>query len=349
MTELLQDTVRQAVHTKQPLVIVGGGTKSFLGRCTRGDSLAVGAHRGIVNYDPSELVITARAGTPLAEVEAKLAQQGQMLAFEPPHFGANATLGGTLACNLSGPRRPYAGAARDFVLGVRMLNGHGEVLRLGGEVMKNVAGYDVSRLMVGAMGTLGVLLEISLKVLPRPAASMTLTLRCTAREALERMNQLAATPVPVTAACFDGDQMYVRLEGAQTALHAGRSRVGGDEVPDGPHFWRRVREHEHGFFRHNVSLWRLAVKSTAVMEGLEGRWFMDWGGGLRWYCGEEPMERIRTEAMKAQGHATLFRNPTTRDDVYQPLQPGLLALHQRLKRAFDPAGIFNRGRLYAQL
>ena len=209
----LQDRVQAAVEAATPLRLVGGDTKAFYGRQPLGEPLNLAGHRGIVSYEPTELVITARAGTPLQRLEATLARQGQMLPFEPPHFGADATLGGTIACNLSGPRRRYAGAARDFVLGTRVLNGSGEILSFGGEVMKNVAGYDVSRLMTGAMGTLGLLLEISLKVLPRPETELTLGLDMSADLALERLSRWGLRPLPISASCHDGARLLVRLSG----------------------------------------------------------------------------------------------------------------------------------------
>ncbi len=175
ISEALEARVEAAIADRTPLAIIGGGSKQFMGRSIQAEDFDVGAHQGIVSHEPSELVVTVRAGTPLEILETALAERGQMLPFEPPRFGERATIGGTIACGISGPRRPYAGAARDFVLGVKLLNGRGEILRFGGQVMKNVAGYDISRLMTGAMGTLGALLEVSLKVLPTPAATQTVS------------------------------------------------------------------------------------------------------------------------------------------------------------------------------
>lgn len=344
LTEQLAERVRAAHAAGTPLAIVGGGTKAWLGRPVQGERLDVSGHRGIVSYEPTELTLTARAGTPLAEIEAVLAERGQRLAFEPPHHGASATLGGTVACNLSGPARPYAGACRDFVLGVRILNGRGEVLRFGGEVMKNVAGYDLSRLMAGAQGTLGVLLEISLKVLPRPAAELTLALELDAAAAVERFNLWAGQPLPITAACHVGERAYVRLAGAESAVRAARLKLGGEVMDAGEVFWASVRELRHGFFGAPGSLWRLSLPPAAPVDPRLHQ-FIDWGGAQRWLYSETPQWEA---AAAAGGHATCLRG-RERTQVFQPLASGLLALHQRLKAAFDPKGILNRGRLYPEL
>ena len=354
-TQDLAERVRAAHASGTPLAIVSGGTKAWLGRPLQGERLDVSGHRGIVSYEPTELTLTARAGTPLAEIEAALAEHGQCLAFEPPHFDSHllggdgsgeraATLGGTVACNLSGPARPYAGACRDFVLGVRMINGRGEVLRFGGEVMKNVAGYDLSRLMAGAQGTLGVLLEVSLKVLPRPAAELTLALEMDAAAAVARFNAWAGQPLPITAACHVGEQAYIRLAGAEAAVRSARQRLGGEVIDDGQPFWVSVRELRHGFFSARGSLWRLSLPPAAACDR-QFRQFIDWGGAQRWLYSEAPLWEMATAA---GGHATHYRGGD-RDLVFQPLGPAMLALHRRLKVAFDPKGILNPGRLYPEL
>ncbi len=262
----LEERLLGAAAQGTPLDIVGGGSKSFLGRITHGERFEVSAHRGIVSYEPTELVLTARAGTPLTEIEATLADSGQMLAFEPPHFGARATLGGTVAGALSGPRRPYAGAVRDFVLGVKVLSGEGRTLSFGGQVMKNVAGYDVSRLMVGAMGTLGVLLEISLKVLPLPAQTATLGFALDAAAAIERMNAWAAKPVPLSGACHHKDMLHVRLSGTAGGVAEALERLGGDVVEDG-RLWQSLREHQLEHFDGDARLWRLSVPPATPLCG----------------------------------------------------------------------------------
>ena len=348
-TEPLCARVRAAADDETPLAITGGGTKDFLGRITQAEPFDVSGHRGIVTYEPTELVLSARGGTPLAEVNAALAEQGQMLAFEPPAFGDAATLGGTIATGLSGPARPYAGAARDFVLGTRVLNGRGEALRFGGEVMKNVAGYDVSRLMTGAYGTLGVLLEVSLKVLPRPAVTRTLAFDMSAAEAIERCNAWATKPLPVTGACHDGERLRVRLAGAEGGVAAAASALGGECIDDGhgDDFWTTLREQTLPFFtRAGEPLWRVSVPPGAAMASLDGDTLIDWGGALRWIRTGAPATEVRAAAERAGGHATLFRGGERTGEVLHPLAPAVRKLHEGLKAAFDPAGVFNPGRMY---
>ena len=342
----LAQAIREAGACSQPLLIRGGGTKDFYGGLTQGEVLDTRTYSGILDYEPTELVITARGGTPLKDIESALSSHAQMLAFEPPHFGANATLGGAVAAGLSGPRRPYAGAVRDLVLGVRILDGTGTDLRFGGQVMKNVAGYDVSRLMAGSLGTLGVLLEVSLKVLPLPPAEVTLRREHGQAEAISVMNAWAGKPLPVTATCHIGNQLYVRLSGAGPAVRAAREKLGGDEVADGATFWRQVREHTHAFFSAAQPLWRLSIKPTTPPLDVPGAQLIEWNGALRWLHGEADPALIRKAAADAGGHATLFRGGSKAHGVFQPLMPAMLKLHQRLKANFDPHGILNRGRLY---
>ncbi|MAT66618.1 MAG: glycolate oxidase subunit GlcE [Gammaproteobacteria bacterium] len=349
MTAELAERVRAAADSGMPLQIHAGNTKAFLGHPIRAEALSLHDHSGVLRYEPSELVITARAGTPLVQIEALLAAEGQMLAFEPPHYGPAATLGGTLAAGLSGPRRPWAGAARDFMLGCRLLNGRGEDLHFGGEVMKNVAGYDLSRLQVGAHGTLGVILEASLKVLPRPETEQTLVQERSEAEAIELMNDWSGDPLPLSGACYDGDHLYVRLSGAETAVKAASRKLGGEPHPDPDSFWRRLREQELSFFRHQAPLWRCAVAPASPPLGLDAAQLIDWGGGLRWLASRQPAERIRRLAAEAGGHATLYRHGDEATPRFHPLPPPMLALHQRIKRSLDPQGILNPGRMYPEL
>jgi glycolate oxidase FAD binding subunit len=341
--------VQEALARKTPLQIRGGNSKAFYGRLPAGAPLSVANHRGILHYEPSELVMTARGGTRLAEIEAALDAHHQMLAFEPPHFGPGATLGGAIACGLSGPRRPYAGAVRDFVLGAKIINGRGEILKFGGEVMKNVAGFDAARLMAGALGTLGVLLEVSLKVVPKPLYEITLTRSCGAQQALETMTALACRPLPLSAACFSDDTLYLRLSGSESGVRAAQKKIGGDPLAGQETFWRQVREHTHDFFRGGTLLWRLSLPPAAPLLQLPGLLFIDWGGVQRWLRNPLPADVIRATAAKLGGYATLFRGGEHTGSVFHPLPPGLLALHKRLKNVFDPQGIFNPGRLYAEL
>jgi glutathione S-transferase len=236
-----RDRIRAASATHAPLRLVGGGTKDFYGQELVGERFDTAAHRGIVDYDPTELVITARCGTSLIEIEQALAGERQMLAFEPPHFGTNATLGGCVAAGLSGPRRPYAGAVRDVVLGVRILDGRGDDLSFGGRVMKNVAGFDVSRLITGSLGTLGVILEVSIKCLPRPKTELTITLEMAADEALRRFNEWGGMPLPLSATCWHGGRAAVRLSGAESAVASAVRRIGGEALPDAAHSGRHTR------------------------------------------------------------------------------------------------------------
>ena len=344
----LTDTIRAAAAGKTPLRIRGGGGKDFYGGPLRGEPLGVGAYRGIVDYEPTELVITVRAGTPLAEVEAALREKGQMLAFEPPHFGSGSTLGGCVAAGLSGPRRPYTGAVRDFVLGVRMLDGAGNDLRFGGQVMKNVAGFDVSRLLAGSLGTLGVILEVSLKVLPLPAMETTLRFAKTAAEAIALVNEWATRPLPVSATAWTGGNLVVRLSGAAAAVDAAARKLGGERIDpqQAQHFWHGIREHTDPFFNTGQPLWRLSLKSTTPPLNLPGVQLIEWGGALRWLATDADAQTVRAAAAFGGGHATLFRASDKSAGVFQPLPPALLTIHRKLKQTFDPAGIFNPGRLY---
>lgn len=349
MRAALQQQVREAINNRAPLVIRGSNSKHFLGRATDGEVLSVAEHRGIIEYDPRELVLTARAGTPLSEIEAALDAAGQMLTFEPPHFGENATLGGTIACGLSGPRRPYMGAARDAVLGCKLINGKGELLRFGGQVMKNVAGYDVSRLMVGAYGTLGVLLEISLKVLPRPAASLTLMHECPEAAAIKRVSQLLSQPVPVDAGCYHSGHCYIRLAGSEQAVQHAQKQLGGEVLEKSAPFWHALREHQLTFFQNSKPLYRVLVKPATPPLPIEGNWLLDWGNAQRWLVSDEPLELIRKRIAAAGGHVSLFRNAAQTSEVFEPLSVGLFNIHQRLKDSFDPQRIFNPGRMYPGL
>src|SRR5208282_3032372 len=243
-----QERIRQAAAADTLLRIVGRGTKDFYGQELCGEPFETVAYAGVVDYDPTELVITARCGTPLADIEQTLRAEGQMLGFEPPQFGRAATLGGCVAAGLAGPRRPYAGAVRDLVLGVRLLDGRGEDLSFGGRVMKNVAGFDVSRVVAGSLGTLGVVLEVSLKCQPLPRVEASRVFELTAERAIERMNEWGGQPLPVTATCHHAGRLHVRFAGAPSAVSAAERQVGGEPCAAAEAFWCALRDQEHAFF-----------------------------------------------------------------------------------------------------
>jgi glycolate oxidase FAD binding subunit len=348
MQEVIQqfsETIRKAATEQTLLRIRGSGSKDFYGLALIGDVLGTRALTGIVDYEPTELVMTARAGTPLREVEMALADKGQMLAFEPPHFGPEATLGGCIASGFSGPRRAAMGSARDFVLGVRIVNGLGEDLRFGGQVMKNVAGYDLSRLLTGSFGTLGLITEVSVKVLPLPQEERTLRFALDEETAIESMNKWAAKPLSLSATCHVGGVLYVRLSGAAAAVAASQKKLGGDIVEDADAFWQSIREQTHPLFRGGPALWRFSINPTAARLGL-GRQLIEWSGGLRWIAADLDPSQAFAAAHKAGGHATLFRDGNKRHGIQQ-FSPGLLAVQKKLKRAFDPHGILGPGRIHA--
>lgn len=340
-----RDQVRSAAAAKQPVRIRGGGTKDWYGAALRGAVLDTSLYRGVIAYEPTELVISVRAGTPLSEVEGLVASQGQMLAFEPPSFGAQATIGGVVASGLSGPRRAYGGAVRDFMLGATVMDGQGEVLRFGGQVMKNVAGYDVSRLMAGSMGTLGLLLELSIKVLPRPVAETTLRFDMDEITALGRMNAWAGQPLPLSASCWHDGQLTLRLSGAQAAVDAAVRLLGGEEVADAGAFWASLLEQRHAFFDGAEDLWRLSMPGAASAIVLGGPQLVEWGGAQRWLrAPSSAAATIRQNVAAAGGHATLFRGDKGAG-VFHPLAPALARLNRRVRDGMDPAGVFDTGRL----
>lgn len=362
-----QAQIRAAIAEGCSLQIAGGGSKAFYGYPISGPRLDATAYRGIVAYEPSELVITARCGTPLAEVEAVLAERGQMLAFEPPRFAASATsatLGGAVAAGLSGPRRMAAGAVRDFVLGVRLLDGQGELLSFGGQVMKNVAGYDVSRLLAGSLGCLGVLAEVSLKVVPRPRCERTLRFELDQAAALEQLHRWAGRPLPISASAWHDGRLHLRLSGAEAGVAAAGEQLGGEAIADdaAAAFWDSLRDQRHDFFTRpegtdeadDAALFRLALPDTAPPLVLPAPQLIEWGGAQRWCCSSvRQLQHIRTIATACGGHATLFRAAARASEpaapVFTPLSPPLLRIHRQLKLAFDPHGVFNRGRLAPEL
>ncbi|RIK93477.1 MAG: glycolate oxidase subunit GlcE [Burkholderiales bacterium] len=351
----VREAIRAAAAEGRSLRLVGGGTKDFYGEAGIGEALDLRALRGIVSYEPTELVLQVRCGTPLAEVEEALAAHGQMLAFEPPAFGDAATIGGVVAAGLSGPRRASAGSARDFVLGATIVDAQARVLRFGGQVMKNVAGYDVSRLMCGSLGILGPIVDVSLKVVPRPMREASVRFALEASEAIGAMNRWCAEPLPISATRWREGEAWLRFSGATPAVEAalarfererGATRIDDDEAA---HRWRALREHDDPFFAGGEALWRLSLPSTAPWLDLPGAVLVEWTGAQRWLRGDAPAARIRAECERVGGAATLFRGGDRSAGVFPPLPEANRRVHRELKRAFDPTGLFNRGRMYPDL
>jgi glycolate oxidase FAD binding subunit len=357
----LCEKVATARATERPVCIRGGGTKSFYGEPGERDTvhdiaiLDLAAYQGIINYQPSELVITARAGTLLSDIETALDEQGQMLAFEPPRFGPTSTIGGCIASGLSGPRRMAAGSARDFMLGAKLLDSSGTLLRFGGEVMKNVAGYDVSRLLTGSMGTFGALVEVSIKVSPKPFQETTLVLDADEAQALSYFSKWRGLPLPISATVWSGNQsdsggrLHVRLSGSEPALHNGVKRIGGEALApvDAAAFWNSLRDQTHPFFRA-TPLWRAAVPpKTPPLNA--GPTLIEWNGGQRWLSAVDSGTTFRADVALRGGNATLYHHDiatTPGLPVFHPMEPALRQINLRLKQELDPAGIFNPKRLF---
>lgn len=352
MEQILQtfkDRIALATANKTPLRLCGSGSKDWYGQRLSGDILDTRKYAGIVAYEPTELVITARCGTPLSEIEYALAQHHQMLAFEPPYHGPDATVGGMIASGLSGPRRQAVGSVRDFVLGAVLMNGLGEVLHFGGQVMKNVAGYDVSRLLTGSLGTLGLILEVSLKVLPKPFFETTLCFSMPEVDALRQLNTWGGQPLPISASAWHDGTLMVRLSGAEAAVKAAQQKMGGDDMGQTTTFWEELREQKNTYFSTispAISLWRLSVPSHLPPLALPGEQLIEWGGAQRWLKTDASATAIRHVGEQGGGHATLYKGGDRQVGVFHPLAPAVTRIHRHLKTAFDPAGIFNPGRMY---
>ena len=346
LTAMFQERIAEAREGKEAIEIVGTGSKRFLGRCPMGTPLVVSGHSGIVDYEPSELVVTVRAGTTIAELEGRLAAEGQMLPFEPPR--QSGTVGGVIASAWAGPRRPFAGSVRDALLGLRCLDGQGRVLSFGGRVVKNVAGFDVSRLMVGAMGTLGLILEATFRLLPCPAAEQTVCLDGPVDEAPRRLAELAGRPLPLSALAWHDGRIWARLAGSADGVDAARRALGGDVVEDGAGFWSALRDHRLALFEgDSPPLWRFCVPAAAPTLSITGPQLIDWGGALRWLRSSEAEGRIVAEAARLGGLVQCFRGGERRASVLPEPSSALLAVHRRIKQALDPGGIFSPGRLHA--
>ena len=348
--DALTDKLRTAVEKGRPLRIRGGGTKDFYGQILHGELLDTRPLAGILAYEPSELVVTVGAGTRLTELHAALAAQQQALPFEPPHFGAASTVGGMVAAGLAGPARASVGGVREHVLGVQILSGKGELLSFGGQVMKNVAGYDVSRLMAGALGTLGIITQVSLKVLPLPPAECTLVFELSETSARQQLNRWGSQPLPINASCWHAGNLAVRLRGAHAAIAAARRHMGGEplEGERATQQWSALRDQRLPFFHLDAgqALWRVSVPDTATPLN-RGPTLVEWHGALRWLrLPPQAAPQVRAAAARAGGHATLFRGGDGRVPVFTPLPAPLARIHAQLKPAFDPAGILNPGRMF---
>ncbi|MDE1164903.1 MAG: glycolate oxidase subunit GlcE [Pseudomonas sp.] len=344
--DTLLDGVNQAIAQRTPLVIQGGNSKAFLGRPTTGIVLDTRDHAGIVSYDPTELVVSVRAGTLLSELNAALDAAGQMLACEPPTFDGRATVGGMVAAGLSGPRRPWSGSVRDFVLGTRVITGLGKHLRFGGQVMKNVAGYDLSRLLAASFGSLGLITEVSLKVLPKPRCCASLNMAISSDEALRKLTEWGQQSLPISGACHDGNVLHLRLEGGEGSVAAARDRLGCSAAD--ATFWEDLREQRLAFFNDPRPLWRLSLPFNIAPLDVPGTQLLDWAGAQRWLKSDSDADDIRRHAQQAGGHATCYTQGHC-DLPFQPLPAALLRYHRQLKTQLDPHGLFNPGRLYPEL
>jgi glycolate oxidase FAD binding subunit len=346
----MRDRILSAHHAKTPLRLRGAGSKDFFGEALIGEVLDTRGHAGIVDYEPSELVITARCGTPLAEIENVLAEHDQFLPFEPPAFGGVATLGGVVAAGLAGPRRASVGGVRDFVLGAHLLDANGELLRFGGQVMKNVAGFDVARLLCGSLGVLGLITQASLKVLPSPRAQVTVAFESTAANALETFSRYRAQPLPISAAAWHDGITYLRLSGSQNAVQSAVASVGGDclNADHADSLWHSLREQTHDFFNaERKRLWRLSLPATAALAPIDMKpieMLLEWSGALRWLRSDAADNEIRSIAEKLGGTAMLWHGARA-TTMFHPLPRITMDLHKRLKQQLDPHGIFNRGRM----
>jgi glycolate oxidase FAD binding subunit len=337
----IQEQIRQAYSEGKTLAIRGGGTKGFWVSPKADAVLNLQGYAGILDYQPSELVVTVRAGTPLQQVESLLDSHQQMLAFEPPRFGFSATVGGTLACGLSGPRRANAGSARDHVLGVRILDGTGRDVKFGGQVIKNVAGFDVSRLMVGALGSLGVITEVSLRVVPKPPCEVTLEQAMSEVQAIETLNLWGGKPYPISASSYQSGRLRIRLSGSEMAVRSAQKVLGGEEISDGTLWWQSLREQTASCFELDKPLWRLSVASHAPPLKLSGQMLVEWNGALRWVATDHAPAQLQKAAKDAGGHATLFRGGKPEAPCLAPLEPALQTIHRNLKNLFDPKGVLN--------
>lgn len=352
----IREAIGQANSRQEPICIRGGGTKDFYGQSPTGHVLSTRGLTGIVSYEPTELVITARAGTPLSELNAALAEKGQFLPFEPPIFGVDSTVGGMVAAGLSGPRRAAAGAVRDFMLGACLIDSRGQWLAFGGQVMKNVAGYDISRVLSGSLGILGVIAEVSLKVLPVPTLERSVTISLQEAEAIRMLNDLGGQPLPISASSWQGGELNIRFSGAASAVNAAVDQFADQhsavELEDAAAYWRALRDQQLSFFDDSADtspLWRLSLPSSSARVNLPGQQLIEWGGALRWWRTDAPMHTVRSAAGSLGGSAAMFRGGDKSTDVFEPLAAPIQKIHRKLKAEYDPLSLFNPGRMYPGL
>ena len=351
ISSLLQQQVRESIQNKTSLYIHGGNSKLFYGNSVNAEALDVSQHTGIISYEPTELCLTVRAGTRLSDIENLLNEQNQILPFEPPQYTPNATIGGAVASGISGPRRAYTGSVRDAILGVKIINGDGEIVSFGGQVMKNVAGYDLSRMMVRSQGTLGVILEVSIRLLPKPAHDLTLSFEAKQDFALNFFQLSRTQQLPITASAWFNDQVYLRLSGSESSLISKQKKLGAETVEDSDVFWSDIRDHKHHFFgRTDKPLWRLSLPpATNQIVKIDDNQLIEWGGSQRWVNTNTPANIMRSIATSNKGYATLFRGEIPETPCFPSLDENLMKIHTQLKRNMDPHGLFNLGRIYSRL
>lgn len=352
LSQSFQEQVKEAIDKQAPLFIHGGKSKLFYGYPVNGKALDASQHSGVINYEPSELCITVRAGTSLKKLESLLAEHQQILPFEPPYFSDSATIGGAIATGISGPRRAYTGSVRDAILGVQIINGNGEIVNFGGEVMKNVAGYDLSRLMVRSQGTLGLILSVSLRLLPKPKSDITLSFTADQDEALDYFKKLRVKQLPITATAWYENQVFIRLSASDNILQHSKKlfekELKVNELDKSNKLWQDIRDHKHAFFQQDEKpLWRFSLPPNAKkFSRVSNEPLIEWGGAQRWAYTNTPANIIQSIASSRNGYATLITGDLPGVSRFPVLEPNLLTLHKSLKRKMDPTGIFNPNRIY---
>ncbi len=345
----IKEQLLSAIETGEPLNIIAGNSKAFLGREVVGTKINMSDYTGIISYEPTELYITVKTGTLLSDVKKVLAEKNQMLAFEPPEVNENTTMGGVVATGLSGPRRPYVGSARDFVLGIRCINGLAKEMAFGGQVMKNVAGYDLSRLLTGSYGTLAVILEVTFKVLPIPEFELTGYKNSSKQQALEIMHKLSCKSVPVSAACYFNELLYVRFSGNEKVVKDSLKKYSFEQQQNSNQLWDELRDYKLPIFNSEKPMWRLSVPSTSTIDLKNDDYVIDWGGAQYWLASERPAAEIFSLAEEQGGSAMLFRGGDRNGYIFQPLPKEIFKIQQNLKQAFDPHRVLNRDKMYSQL